>query len=90
MAKIFPTPASKIISRIKSNQNKQIYLTNEKWSNMKKNSSEIPEKYRFLASSDGYVIDGHPCLRLECIICYRDNVEESFYYFPNEGEEFLL
>ena len=90
MARVFPTQAKKIISLIRSNRKKRIYLTYETWCNMKKNSSEIPEKYHFLTSSNGYVINGHQCLRLECINCYGDNEEESFYYFPDKGEELLL
>lgn len=90
MAKVFPTQAKKIISLIRSNRNKKIYLTYETWLNMKKNSDEIPEKYYFLTSSNRYIIDGERCLRLECVRCYGDNEEEDFYDFPDKGEELLL
>ena len=89
MAKIILTPASKIISRIRSNREKKIYLTYETWLNMKKNSDKIPEEYFFLISG-GYVINDKQCLRLECVNRYGDVQEEGFYSFPDKGEEILL
>ena len=91
MAKrVFPTQARKIIFIVRANLDKRIYLTYETWSNMKRYSNEIPEEYRFLTSSNGYVIDGYRCLRLECINCYGDKGEDNIYFFPDRGDELLL
>lgn len=79
MAKNYPTPPDKLISRIRNHRNDQIYLTVKTATMCKWNTLE---GYYFLASSDNYVINGKHCVRLELV----DDEDSRLYTFPKKGK----